>query len=398
VKPALVNSIKIKNFLSFGPDAQEIELRSLNIVIGPNGSGKSNLLEGLALMQSAPGILSSPIREGGGVRDWLWKGGGPDTVASLALTIDPFLPPHSSPLRYQFDFTESNKRFEIVDERIEYAFPAEGKSEPYFFYRYENKHPVLNIKRTADAAPIRRVLRREDVDPERSILAQRRDPDTYPEITRLAEVLSDVRMYREWSFGRYTPARLPQATDAPNKWMAPDASNLALILSKLKRNPVARSVFINLFRAIYSEVVDVDVLIEGGTAQIFVQEEKFIVPATRLSDGTLRYLCLLAILCDPAPPPLICIDEPELGLHPDVVSKLAEALRYASERTQLIVTTHSAALVDAFTQDPEAILVCEKEKGATVLRRLDMKQLEPWLKTYRLGALWTSGEIGGTRW
>ncbi len=374
MKPALVNSIKIKNFLSFGPDAQEIELRSLNIVIGPNGSGKSNLLEGLALMQSAPGILSSPIREGGGVRDWLWKGGGPDTVASLALTIDPFLPPHSSPLRYQFDFTENNKRFEIVDERIEYAFPAEGKSEPYFFYRYENKHPVLNIKRTADAAPIRRVLRREDVDPERSILAQRRDPDTYPEITRLAEVLSDVRMYREWSFGRYTPARLPQATDAPNKWMAPDASNLALILSKLKRNPVARSVFINLFRAIYSEVVDVDVLIEGGTAQIFVQEEKFIVPATRLSDGTLRYLCLLAILCDPAPPPLICIDEPELGLHPDVVSKLAEALRYASERTQLIVTTHSAALVDAFTQDPEAILVCEKEKGATVLRRLDMKK------------------------
>jgi hypothetical protein len=56
------------------------------------------------------------------------------------------------------------------------------------------------------------------------------------------------------------------------------------------------------------------------------------------------------------------------------------------------------ALVDAFTKDPEAILVCEKEKGSTVLRRLDSKQLEPWLKTYRLGALWTSGEIGGTRW
>jgi AAA15 family ATPase/GTPase len=62
----LVNSIKIRNFLSFGSDAQEIELRALNIVIGPNGSGKSNLLERLALMQSAPGILSSPIREGGG--------------------------------------------------------------------------------------------------------------------------------------------------------------------------------------------------------------------------------------------------------------------------------------------------------------------------------------------
>ena len=122
------------------------------------------------------------------------------------------------------------------------------------------------------------------------------------------------------------------------------------------------------------------------------------MPATRLSDGTLRYLALLAILCHPKPPPLICIEEPELGLHPDILPHLAQVLREASERMQLIVTTHSDILVDALTETPEVIVVCEKHEGATRLKRLDRDELHPWLEKYRLGELWTRGELGGTRW
>ena len=139
-------------------------------------------------------------------------------------------------------------------------------------------------------------------------------------------------------------------------------------------------------------------MIEGGTVQIFVQEGAFNVPATRLSDGTLRYLCLLAILYDPPLPPLICIDEPKLGLHPDLINHIADALRHASEKTQLIVTTHSITLVDAFTDTPEAILVCDKTDGCSNIRRLDEEQLRPWLEKYHLGLLSTSGELGGHRW
>jgi len=236
------------------------------------------------------------------------------------------------------------------------------------------------------------------VDPEKSILAQRRDPDIYPEITRLAETLASIRIYRDWSFGRYTPPRLPQPADLPNQWLEENGRNLGLVLNRLKRNSETKNRLLAMFKAIYEEARDFDVMIEGGTVQIFVQEERFNVPATRLSDGTLRYLCLLAILYDPAPPPLICIDEPELGLHPDLINHIAEALQFASERTQLIVTTHSAALVDSFTEDPGAILVCEKSDGCSGVRRLDAQQLKPWLEKYRLGALWTSGEIGGMRW
>jgi predicted ATPase len=132
--------------------------------------------------------------------------------------------------------------------------------------------------------------------------------------------------------------------------------------------------------------------------QVFFTEGNFTVPATRLSDGTLRYLCLLAILCDPEPPPIICIEEPELGLHPDAIPKVADLLISASERTQLIVTTHSDILVDAMTERPEVVLVCEKHEGQTTMNRLDTAKLQSWLDKYRLGELWTRGEIGGTRW
>jgi predicted ATPase len=106
----------------------------------------------------------------------------------------------------------------------------------------------------------------------------------------------------------------------------------------------------------------------------------------------------LAILCDPDPPPLICIEEPELGLHPDIIPTVASLLKEASARCQLIVTTHSTALVDAMTDSPEDVVVCEKIEGATRLKRLSAVDLSVWLKQYRLGDLWTSGEIGGNRW
>ena len=101
----------------------------------------------------------------------------------------------------------------------------------------------------------------------------------------------------------------------------------------------------------------------------------------RLSDGTLRYLCLLAILCHPEPPPLICIEEPETGLHPDILPTIAELLIEASQRTQLIVTTHSDILVSALSDIPEAVLVCEKDEDGTHFKRLNKDDLKEWLKS-----------------
>lgn len=387
----LIDSLQLTNFLSFGPDSQPVPLGPLNVLIGLNGSGKSNFLEAFDLLRNAPEQITRPIREGGGIKDWLWQGGtGAPSAAINAVVRYPKKPPVT--LRYLLSFTEVGQRFEIVDEQIENEKADRGHEEPYFYYRYQGGNSVLNVKGR------KRALRHEDVDSNRSILAQRRDPDQYPEITYLAKVFPRIRLYREWTFGRYTAPRLPQKADLPNDYLEPDASNIGLVLNRLRWEPGVKPRLLEALHTLYEGIEDFDVRIEGGTVQVFFQEGRFIVPATRLSDGTLRYLCLLAILCHPNPPPLVCIEEPELGLHPDILPMLADLMREAAERCQLIVTTHSDVLVDALTDRPEAIMVCEKSESGSVLRRLDAAELKPWLEKYRLGELWIRGEIGGTRW
>lgn len=391
----LFKSIKLNNFLSYGESTIGLPLRQLNVIIGPNGSGKSNLIEAIDLIRSTPSTSSNSnllaaIRDGGGVRDWLWKGAKKTPQAHIDVEVE--YPLGRTNLRYVLSFSEVGQRFEILGERIENSITTKGQAQPYFFYKLENGRSVLNVNDNE------RHLRQENIDPTASILAQRKDPDQYPELSYLGNSFDKIRTYREWSFGRNTIARLPQKADLPNEYLEPDGSNLGLVLNRLRRTPSVKKQLLEALGALYEGIDDFDVQIEGGTVQVFFHEGQYAIPATRLSDGTLRYLCLLAILCHPNPGPLICIEEPELGLHPDVLPTVAILLKEASERTQLIVTTHSDVLIDALTDSPDAVLVAQRSPEGTSLQRLDAEQLQPWLEKYRLGQLWTRGEIGGTRW
>ena len=253
----LIHAIKLNNFLSFGESSEAIALGPLNVIICPNGSGKSNLLESIELLRSTPEQLLKPIREGGGVRDGLWKGASGTPTASLDVVITNPKGPQN--LRYQLAFTEVGQRFEIVDERIEKEKPdGPQHSQPYFYYHFNSGRPALNVKGT------KRSLQQEDVDLEKSILSQRRDPEQYPEITYLGQVLGKIRLYREWSFGRYTIPRMPQKADLPNDMLEPDASNLGLVLNRLRRDPVVKQRLLKSLQALYNGIDDYDVQIEGG--------------------------------------------------------------------------------------------------------------------------------------
>jgi predicted ATPase len=313
-------------------------------------------------------------------------------------------------LRHLRSFAMVGQRFELADEAIENERPSTRFADDvFFYYRYQRGHPVVNVASevtgkisVADMMGDRRrrSLRREDIVPEQSVLSQRKDPDVYPEITYLGNEYGKIRLYREWDTGRQTTPRLPQKTDLPEDFLAEDASNLGLVLNDLEARSGMRNVLLERLREFHEQITDIYTKIHGGTVQLFLHERGLSqpIPATRLSDGTLRYLCLLAILCHPSPPPLICIEEPEIGLHPDILPKVAQLLVDASQRTQLIVTTHSEALVDALTDTPEAVVVCEKEEGSTTMRRLDKDALKEWLDKYSLGHLWRTGELGGNRW
>ena len=391
-----MHSIKLENILSFGPDAQELELKPLNVLIGPNGSGKSNLIEVIGLLSAAPSDVTAPIREGGGDKNWIWRGEPKAAAARMAIVVGPRKKGRRT--RYSLGFRPNFFGAPRLEEEIGAVEQAEHVDDGSGHVLTRRSGKVTLSYRDESGERSQRELPPADIKHDQSILSQLKDPLHYPELTLLGVTLTTIHFYREWSFGRNTPPRLPQKADLPNRLLREDGTNLGMVLNRLRGDPMAKSRFLVALRKLYHGVEDFDVHIEAGSVQVFLQEGNITIPATRLSDGTLRYLCLLAILCHPTPPPVVCLEEPELGLHPDILPGLADLLREASERCQLIVTTHSDTLVDALTDTPESIVVCEKENGQTQMRRLDKDKLSHWLAKYRLGELWTSGELGGNRW
>ena len=397
----LIKQLELKNFLSFGPKMIKLELGQLNVIIGPNGSGKSNLIEAINLLQAAPMDLAKPIRELGGAGEWIWKGGkgGPDASIGAIVENDPKLH-NAMPLFYDLGFREESRRLRVFYECIKSATPDLKSDESDVFFINFGGEAIINIWEGDDAR--RRRLKTDKIDAGQSILSQRKDPDQFPELTYLGHAFGRIQIYRDWSFGRNAPMRSPQGTDLPNNHLEKDSSNLGLVLNDLQMHPDSKKKFLGFLCNFYEGISDFRVHIEGNMIQVFLEEGDITVPATRLSDGTLRYLYLLAILCHPENltenPALICIEEPELGLHPDILPSLADVLRDASERVQIIVTTHSDRLVDALTDTPESVFVTEKHDGWSTIKRLSKADLEVWLEKYSLGELWTRGALGGNRW
>ena len=160
-----------------------------------------------------------------------------------------------------------------------------------------------------------------------------------------------------------------------------------MFLNRLVLFPSSREKLRKHLTDLYEGITDYALHFDPSTVQIHFTEGDFSIPASRLSDGSLRYITLLAILLDPEPPRFIGIEEPELGLHPDLIPKMADLLVDASSRSQLLVTTHSDILVDALSERPESVVVCEKHNGQTSMKRLDRSDLKVWLDKYRLGRL-----------
>ena len=403
-----IKSLGMNGLLSFPNDMEPIELRPLNVLIGPNGSGKSNVIEVLELLRATPTNFAAGIRDGGGAAEWLWKGNTQRESATIDIETGNLSgglnSPSGRPLRYRLEFTSSNNRVEVLDEAIEEVRPLPGHFDPYFYYRFQRGRPVINIAERLQlhgsphgSPPTRRVqrnLQRDDLFPDQSVLAQRKEPELYPELTWIGRRFEQIQTFREWTFGRYAPPRQPQPADLPEDRLDRDSRNLALMLNQVEHQDPQR--FNGLLKRFLPRFERMSTRVSGGTVQFYLHEPGFAsaIPPTRLSDGTIRFIAILATLLAPTPPPLVCIEEPELGLHPDALDLIGEILIEASTRMQLVVTTHSDALVSALSSEPETVVACERLGPGTTLRRLDANKLAFWLEDYRLGDLWRLGKLG----
>lgn len=231
--------------------------------------------------------------------------------------------------------------------------------------------------------------------PDQSVLAQRKDPDLYPEVTWLGQQFGLIQTFREWSFGTGSPLRAGQRTDDPSDQLLPSSRNLALVLNEIQHRD--SHLFDAALKRFLPKYERLSIRIIGANVQFYLHEVglQAPIPATRVSDGTLRFLAMLAALLAPTTPPLLCLEEPELGMHPDALALLAELLIDASTRMQLVVTTHSDALLSALNDHINSVLVCENDDFGSKIEHLDAKRLAFWLQKYKLGEIWRIGEIGG---
>lgn len=390
----IIQSLKLSDFLSFGSKPQEIELQPLNVLIGPNASGKSNFIEAFRILNATPEDIDKPIREGGGILEYLWKGSDVRTF-SISATVNKDDKTH--PLEYGLTLrgTVGPGLTVVVREFIKPILIENTPLIPEYLYQTINYGEGEIYARESQAETY--VRDQVKISSFKSILSQYKNPWSLRELSQLQDTFLSIHFYSGWNLGRVGVLRYPQRVDLLSTALLEDGSNLGLVL--INKPAIIRQQITEKLKAVLPTVEEIFPKIEGGAVPLYIREKGFStpIPASRLSEGTLRYLCLLTLLLDPTPPPIICLEEPEAGLHPHVVSQIAELLIDASQRTQLIVTTHSDALISGLSECPEAIITCERDDEGTKLRRLDPEQIKPWLDRYALGDLWRMGEIGGVR-
>lgn len=412
-------AVRLANLLSFKKNGVELELQPLNLLIGVNGSGKSNLIEAFRILKSCTMDLSKPFLNTGGITEWLNKNSGSgklknEIIIECAMHSKDENIKHKNHIAHFLQIKLEHK-VSVQEEYIYFSPDHLGKffnvNHQDVTFSYHNSRYDLRIDRQipmldesgdiVDFDVETERIKASDLNSNQSILSQRNQRHFYPENYQFYDTYKNIAFFTEVEFGRNSKSRIQQDTALDSSFLFEDASNLALVLNELQNQPQVMRTIIERLKLFYPRVENIITRVQGGTVQIYFQEEGLVqtVPATRLSDGTLRYLCLLVILCHPTPPPLICIEEPELGMHPDIIPVIAELLIEASQRTQLVVTTHSSMLVSAIGETvPEAVVVCERDDEGTQMRRLDKEQLAPWLENYSLGDVWMKGLIGGTRW
>ena len=390
-----IRKVKIEGFRSLRDVTWEPG--KLNVVIGPNGSGKSNLLRALALLQkSATGNLSEEVLRLGGIAALLWDGQANEIAWTVATDpSDAANEPIRSPLTYELRIrqlgTSSSYRVEREQLRDICVQGGPGALPPQSYIdRRSGEAPKF------DAGGQILELPPGNVTDEQTMLSMVVVP-SYPVWFSFKNMLAGWSIYHDIHVDQQ--AALRQAAVARmERRVAADGQNLIPVLHTLYTGSRDFKKLVDdamrvAFNNDYEELVFPPAADQRVQLRVRWRSLKTEQSAADLSDGTLRFLLLLAILGNPSPGALISIDEPEIGLHPGMLPIVAELAVEASERTQVILTTHSPQLLDAFTATPPTTTVAQCIKGETRLDVIDGEELKRWLGEYTLGALFRSGEL-----
>ena len=358
----LIHSLKISGYRPFS--GFHANPKRLTIIVGANASGKSSLFDFLRFLAYAAVNPLPPEIDPFSVGKTLFHVGGPERI-SVEIVVDLR---QRMPLRYEVEIQGPVGMPRISRERLATVEPlsTEAKS-PFLFLDFEGGKGVVRDQ-------IERRLKRPQWSLLPNELALRRALDpTLVTLSRFQAYVSSWRFYSGFNVSAGAAVRRPVPTE-PKPTLAEDGANLSAVLFSLvsEHQPIWQELEVQM-RAAVPGFESLTVVPRGGPGTVIATWRERSIPKeltlADLSDGTLRLLCWATLCLAPALPPLICIDEPELGLHPRVLPILAGLLRNAATRTQVFVATHSPYLLAQFALDDIAVM--RKEKGKAQFIRPD---------------------------
>jgi predicted ATPase len=360
-----LKSVTIQGFKSI-EHLENFSLGNLNVLIGANGAGKSNFVDFFRLLRAlADESFQSFVNEQGGGDGLLFL--GPKRTPKISAHLEFGL----NVYEFVLEPTASGT-LQVKQEQVEYTG---GGSPDYLSFG------------SLESA----LKKRKDV---RSRWTGGPGVSHY-----VYEAVSDWTVYHFHDTSPLSPMRRDQSVRDWQRFRH-DASNVAPFLLNLKVDEPGSYELIRDTVRLIAPFFD-DFLLrpqkKGTDEQVRLEWQQkgsdFPFQPNQLSDGTIRFMCLAVALLQPAPPATIVIDEPELGLHPYAISMLADLVKSAAERTQVIISTQSPTLLDYF--EPQQIIVVNRQNGQSTFERLDPATLNQWMEDYSVGELWQKNVVQG---
>ncbi|WP_116134742.1 AAA family ATPase [Trinickia diaoshuihuensis] len=376
-----INKLTIEGYKSIRA-LRDLELRNLNVLIGANGAGKSNFIGFFRMLAE---MFSERLQMHVQLR------GGPDALLYYGRkTTDRIV------AEFEFDQSEVSEG-EAAVQADRYRFELEPTTDHRLVFGQEIVWD--NRWQHSQSRPITFGASHPESQLARHLDAGTANPATARFLQEIVHPLNRLRVYHFHDTSDSAKVKQIHATNDTLR-LKEDGANLAAWLRMLRENHIASYRAIVAAIRLVAPFFDDFVYRASETADVQLEWTERRDPDTplkahALSDGTLRFICLCTLLLQPweLMPPVILLDEPELGLHPYAINVLADLLQRAAEHKQLIIATQSVELINCLSV--EDLIVVDRRDNASEFRRLDPDEFKTWLGDYSLGELWKQNVLGG---
>ena len=347
-----MDKIVIEGYKSF--KSIELELKPINILIGSNGSGKSNFLSFFEFLNRIyEQKLTEYVALNGGIDKYFFQGGKVTEAIKAAVYFE-----RNS---YTIELRDGNGKFVFTKE-------AFGYNSSYTYIGHFNNEAQIKA---------------------------------YNGLTRgdyIKNYLSEIKKYHFHDTGKSSPFTKDSHIINDSYFLYEKGDNLAAFLYGIqKNNPVVYKRIVKVIQSIAPYFSDFYFNVSPSETVRLQWTDKYSSTTygpTDLSDGTIRFIALTTLFLQPNPPKVIIIDEPELGLHPMAIQKLAGLIKSVSGKgTQIIIATQNCDLISQF--NAENVVTVNQINGETVMKRLNDEELRNWLDDYTLGELWKQNLLKG---